>query len=151
MSGRRAFITVLVTLLVIAILVTAGVMLFRMGFARGLAASGGLPAAGTFMHPFEYGMPGFDGGRPQIWQHGGDMFFRSHRSFGMFGTGGWIVCLLALVGVVALVVAAFNALTRRRPAEVQAVVAPPAPPSPAPAPAPAKPARAAGRARTSKR
>jgi len=149
MSGRRALITILVSLLVIAILVTAGVMLYRMGFARGLAASGGLPAAGPFMHPFEYGRPGFGGGQPHAWRHGGDMFFRSHRSFGMFGTGGWIVCLLALVGVVALVVAAFNALTRRRPAEVQAVVAPPAPP--APEPAPAKPARAAGRARTSKR
>jgi hypothetical protein len=151
MSGRRAFVTILVSLLVIAILVTAGVMLYRMGFARGLAASGAQPVAGTFMHPFEYGMPGFDGGRPQMYQHGGGMFFRGHRSFGMFGAGGWIVCLLVLVGVVALVVAAFNALTRRRPAEVQAVVAPPAPPAPAPAPTPAKPARAAGRSRTPKR
>jgi len=151
MSGRRAFITILVSLLVIAILVAAGVMLYRIGFARGLAATGGIPAAGQFMHPYGFGMPGFDGGRLQMWQHGGDMFFRGHRSFGMFGTGGWIVCLLALVGVVALVVAAYNALTRRRPVEVQAVVAPPAPQPPAPAPAPAKPARASGRARTSKR
>jgi uncharacterized membrane protein len=151
MSGRRVFITVLVSLLVIAILVTAGVMLYRMGFARGLAASGGLPAAGQFMHPYGYGMPGFDGGCPRAWQHGGGMFYGGHRPFGMFGSGGWIVCLLVLVGVVALVVAAFNALTRRRPAEVQAVVAPPAPSAPAPAPAPAKPARAAGRARTTKR
>ncbi len=148
MSGRRAFITILVSLLVIAILVTAGVMLYRMGFARGLAATGGIPAAGQFMHPYGFGMQGFGGGCPQAWRHGGGMFYGGHRSFGMFGSGGWIVCLLVLVGVVALVVAAFNALTRRRPAEVQAIVAPPAP---APAPAPSKPARAAGRARTSKR
>jgi hypothetical protein len=149
MSGRRAFLTVVVTLLVIALLVAAGVMLYRMGFARGLAATGGIPAAGQFMHPYGFGMPGFGGGCPQVWHHGGGMFYGGHRPFGMFGFGGWIVGLLALAGLVALIVAAVNALSHRRPAEVQAVVAPPAPP--APEPAPAKPARAAGRARTSKR
>ncbi len=146
MSGRRAFITILITLLVIVILVTAGVMLYRMGFARGLAAAGALPSAGPFMHSYGYGMPGFDGGRPQVWQHGGGMFYGGHRAFGFFGPGGWIVCLLALAGFVALVVAAVNALIRPRPAQVQAVVTPPAP-----EPEPAKPARAAGRARTTKR
>ena len=146
MSGRRAFITILITLLVIAILVAAGVMLYRMGFARGLAAAGALPSAGEFMHPYGYGMPGFDGAFPRAWHHGGGMFYGGHRPFGMFGLGGWIVCLLVLVGFVALVVAAVNALIRRRPVEVQAVVAPPAP-----APAPAKPARGAGRSRTTKR
>jgi hypothetical protein len=34
------------------------------------------------------------------------MFYGGHRPFGMFGLGGWIVCLLALAGLVALVVAA---------------------------------------------
>jgi len=145
MSGRRAIITILISLLVIAVLVAAGAMLYRMGVARGLAAAGAVPSAGTFMHPYGYGMPGFDGGCPRAWQHGGGMFYGGHRPFGMFGFGGWIVCLLALAGLVALVVAA---LTRPRPAQVQAVVAPPAP---APAPAPVKPARGAGRARTTKR
>jgi hypothetical protein len=149
MSGRKAFTTVLITLLVIAILVAASAMLYRMGIARGLAMAGALPAAGPFMHPYGYGMPGFDGGCPQILQHGGGMLYGGHRPYGMFGSGGWIVCLLVLVGVVALVVAGINALTRKRPAEVQAVVAPPAPP--APEPAPAKPTRGAGRARASKR
>ena len=146
MSGRKAFITVLITLLVIAILVAAGVMLYRMGFVRGLAAAGDVPAFGQFMHPYGNGMPGFGGSCPQVWHHGGGMFYGGHRPFGLFGFGGWVVCLLVLVGVVALVVAAVNALTRRRPAEVQAVVAPPAP-----EPVAAKPARSAGRARASKR
>ncbi len=151
MSGRRAFLTILITLVVIALLAAAGVALYRLGFVRGLAATGGIPGAGEFMHPFANGMPGFGDGRLQLWQHGGGMSFRGHRPFGMFGSGGWIVCLLVLVGIVALVVAAINALTRRRPAEVQVVSAPVVPPAPAPAPTPAKPARAAGRARTSKR
>jgi len=149
MSGRKAFITVLITLLVIAILVTAGVMLYRMGFVRGLAAAGAPLATEPFMHPYGYGMPGFGGGCPQVWHHGGGMFYGGHRPFGMFGFGGWFVCLLVLVGVVALVVAAVNALTRKRPAEVQAVPVPVVPP--APEPVPAKPARGTGRARTSKR
>lgn len=146
MSGRKAFITVLITLLVIAILVTAGVMLYRMGFVRGLAAAGAPLATEPFMHTYGFGMPGFGGGCPQVWRHGGGMFYAGHRPFGMFGFGGWFVCLLVLVGVVALVVAAVNALTRKRPVEVQAVPVPPAP-----EPTPAKPARAAGRARASKR
>jgi len=146
MSGRKAFITVLITLLVIAILVTAGVMPYRMGFVRGLAAAGAPLATEPFMHPYGYGMQGFDGGCPQVWRHGGGMFYGGHRPFGMFGFGSWFVCLLVLVGVVALVVAAVNALTRKRPVEVQAVPVPPAP-----EPTPAKPARAAGRARASKR
>jgi hypothetical protein len=149
MSGRRAFLSVVITLLVIALVAAAGVALYRLGYARGLAEAGGLPALGQFMHPYEYGMPGFGDGRPDAWRHGGDMFFRGHRPIGMFGFGGWIVCLLVLVGIVALVVAAINALTRRRPAEVQAVPAPVVPP--VPEPTPAKPARAAGRARASKR
>jgi hypothetical protein len=149
MSGRKAFLTVVITLVVIALLAAAGVALYRLGFARGLAATGGIPGAGEFMHPYAYGMPGFGDGRLQMWRHGGDMFFRGHRPFGMFGFGGWIVCLLVLAGIVALVVAAINALTRRRPAEVQVVSAPLVPP--APAPTPAKPARPAGRTRASKR
>jgi hypothetical protein len=148
MSGRKAFITVLITLLVIAILVAAGAMLYRMGIARGLAMAGALPAAGPFMHPYGYGMPGFDGGCPQAWRHPGGMAFGGgHMSFSPFGFGHWFVGLLVLAGFVALVVAGINALTRQRPAEVQAVAAPPPPPEPVPA----KPARAAGRARTSKR
>ena len=150
MSGRKAFITVLVTLLVIAILVAAGAMLYRMGFARGLAMAGALPGAGPFMHPYGYGMPGFDGGCTQAWRYPGSMGFGGgHMSFGPFGFGGWFVGLLVLAGVVALVVAGVNALTRKRPAEVQAVAVPPAPP--APEPTPAKAPRAAGRARASKR
>jgi hypothetical protein len=152
MSGRRAFITVVITLLVIAILVAAGVMLYRMGFARGLAMGGALPAAGPFMHPYGYGMPGFDGGGPQAWRHPGGMAFGGgHMSFTPFGFGHWLVGLLVLAGFVALVVAGINALTRKSPAEVQAVAAPPAPAAPAPEPAPARPARAAGRGRASKR
>ena len=150
MSGRKAFITVVVTLLVIAILVAAGAMLYRMGIARGLAMAGALPAAGPFMHPYGYGMPGFDGGCPQAWRHPGGMAFGGgHMSFSPFGFGHWFVGLLVLAGFVALVVAGINALTRKRPAEVQAIAAPPAPP--VPEPTAAKPARAAGRARTSKR
>jgi hypothetical protein len=149
MSGRKAFITVLITLLVIAILVAAGVCLYRLGLARGLAMAGALPAAGPFMHPYGYGMPGFDGGCPQAWRHPGGMVYGGHMSFGPFGFGGWFVGLLVLVGVVALVVAGINALTRKGPAEVQAVAAPPAPP--VPEPTPAKPARGAGRSRTAKR
>jgi len=149
MSGRRAFLTVVVTLLVIALLAAAGVALYRLGFARGLAATGGIPAAGQFMHPYGFGMPGFGDGGMHAWRHGGGMYFGGHRSFGMFGFGGWIVCLLVLVGIVALVVAAVNALTRRRPAEVQVVSAPLVPP--APVPTPAKPVRRAGRTGASKR
>jgi hypothetical protein len=149
MSGRRAFFTVVVALLVIALVGAAGVALYRLGYARGLAAAGTLPAAGPFMHPYAFGMPGFDDGRLQGWRHGGDMFFGGHRPFGMFGFGGWIVCLLVLAGIAALVVAAVNALTRKHPAEVQVVAAPVVPP--APEPVAAKPARGTGRARASKR
>jgi len=152
MSGQRVFITVVITLLVIALLVAAGAMLYRMGFARGLAMAGTLPATGPFMHPYGYGMPGFDGSCPQAWRHPGGMpFVGGHMSFTPFAFGGWLVGLLVLAGFVALVVAGINALTRKPPAEVQAVAAPPAPPAPAPEPTLAKPARAARRARTSKR
>jgi len=150
MSGRKAFFTVLITLLVIAILVAAGVMLYRMGVARGLAMAEALPQAGPFMHPYGYGMPGFDGACPRAWRNPGGMpFGGGHMPFGMYGFGGWLVGLLVLAGFVALVVAGVNALTRKHPAEVQAVAPPPAPP--APEPTPARPARAAGRGRTSKR
>lgn len=152
MSGRRAFITVVITLLVIAILVAAGAMLYRMGFAQGLAMAGALPATGPFMHPCGYGMPGFDGACPQAWRHPGGMAFGGgHMSFTPFGFGHWFVGLLVLAGFVALVVAGINALTRRPSAEVQAVAAPQAPVAPAPEPTPAKPARGAARARTSKK
>jgi hypothetical protein len=140
------------TLLVIAILVAAGVMLYRMGIARGMAMADALPPAAPFMHPYGYGMPGFDGGCPHAWRHpGGLAFGGGHMFFTPFGFGGWLVGLLVLAGFVALVVAGINAFTRKGPAEVQAVAAPPAPVAPAPEPTPAKPARATGRARTTKR
>ena len=139
MSGRKAFFTVLITLLVIAILVAAGVMLYRMGFSRGLAMAEALPPTGPFMHPYGYGMPGFDGACPRAWRNPGGMLYGGHMPFGMYGFGGWLVGLLLLAGFVALVVAGINALTRKHPAEVQAVAAPPAPPAPGSAPAMARP------------
>lgn len=152
MSGRKAFFTVLITLLVIAILVAAGVMLYRMGVARGLAMAEALPFAGGFMHPYGYGMPGFDGACPRAWRHPGGMpFGGGHMPFSPFGFGGWLVGLLVLAGFIALVVAGINALTRKPQAEVQVVAAPPAPVAPAPEPTPIKPARGAGRSRTTKR
>lgn len=149
MSGRRAFITVLVSLLVIAGLVAAGVCLYRLGFARGLAAATGLPVAGPFMHPDVYGMPGFSDGRLPVWCHGGGMFYGGHWPIGMFGFGGWFVGLLVLVGFVALIVAAIKALTPRHPVEVQPAPLPAAPPPPEPAPA--RPTRRTGGTRTPKR
>jgi hypothetical protein len=143
MSGRKVFLTVAVILVVIVLLAGAGVGLYRLGYARGIVTAATLAEAGQLPHLNRGPIPGFDDGRLQGWTRGGMMFFDGHRPFGMFGFGGWIGGLLLLAGVVALVVLAVKALTRKHPAEVLAVPTPVAPA--AVVPTPAKPTRGAKR------
>jgi hypothetical protein len=145
MSGRKVFLTVVVALVVIGLLIGGGVALYRLGYARGIATAATLAETGQLPRLYGRGMPGFDGGRMQVWAYGGMMGFGRHMPFGMFGFGGWIVGLLLLAGVVTLVVLGIRALTRRHPAEVQAVSAPVAPA--AIEPTPAKRTRVAKRTR----
>jgi len=135
MSGWKVFLTVVVVLVVIGLLIGGGAALYRLGFAQGVAAAGTLVEADQLPRLYGRGMPGFDGGRLQVWPYGGMMVYRGHMPFGMFGLGGWVVGLLLLAGVVALVVWVVNALTRKRPVEVQAAAAPVAPAAIQPTPA----------------
>jgi len=135
MSGRRVFLTVVVILLVVVLLACAGVCLYRLGYAHGIAASGTLAGAGELPRLFGRGMPGFDGGRVQVWPHGGMMVYSRHVPFGMFGFVGPVFGLLLLAGVVTLIVLGIRALTWSRPAEVQAVSAPVVPAAVEPTPA----------------
>ena len=145
MSGRKVFLTVVIVLVVIGLLICGGVALYRLGYARGIAAAATLVDADQLPRLFGRGMPGFDGGRVQVWPYGGMMVYSRHMPFGMFGFGGWIVGLVLLAGVVALVVWVVNALTPKRPIEVQAVPTPVAPATIEPTPA--KPTRVAKRTR----
>ena len=147
MSGRKVFLTVVVVLVVIGLLIGGGAALYRLGYAHGLATAAA--AADSDQLPRLYGrnLPGLDGSRVQVWPYGGMMVYSRHMPFGMFGFGGRTFGLAVLVGVIALVVLAVNALTRKRPAEIQAAPAPVAPA--AIAPAPAKPTRAAKRPKSS--
>jgi hypothetical protein len=147
MSRWKIFLTVVVVLVVIGLLIGGGVALYRLGYARGIAAAGTLAETGQLPRLFGRGMPGFEGGRMQVWPYGGMMGFGRHMPFGMFGFGGPIVGLLLLAGLVTLIVLGIRALTRRHPAELQAVAAPLAPA--AIEPTPAKPARGAKRTKTS--
>jgi hypothetical protein len=147
MSGRKVFLTVAVILLVIVLLAGAGVCLYRLGYARGIAAVATLAETGELPQLYGRGMPGFDDGRLQGWGHGGMMGFGRHMPFGMFGFGGPIVGLLLLAGLVTLIVLGIRALTHKLPVEVQAAPAPVAPAIVEPAPA--KPTRGARRTKTS--
>jgi hypothetical protein len=147
MSGRRVFLTVVVALVVIGLLIAGGVALYRLGYARGIAAVVTSARNGQLPRFPERGMPGFDGGRMQVWPYGGMMLYEGHRSLGVFGFVGPIVGLLLLAGLVTLVVLGIRALTHKHPAEVQAA---PAPVTPAIVEStPAKPARGARRTKTS--
>jgi hypothetical protein len=144
MSGWKVFLTVVAVLVVVGLLIGGGFGLYRLGYAKGLATAATLAEAGKLPRDFGRIVPGFDGGRVQVWPHGGMMVYRGHMPFGMFGFGGWIVGLLLLAGVVTLIVLGIRSLTRKRPAEAQAV----APATPAAIePVPAKPARGARKTR----
>jgi hypothetical protein len=147
MSGWKIFLIVVGALVVIGLLVGGGIGLYRLGYARGLATAVGLAGPGQLPREFGWGVPGFGGGRLPFREQGGMMFHGGRMPFGMFGFGGGIVGLLLLAGVVTLIVLGIRALTRKHPAEVQAVAAPAAPASVETPPA--KPARGARRTRAS--
>jgi len=145
MSGRKVFLTVVVVLVVVGLLIGGGVALYRLGYARGISAAA-LADSDQLPRLFGRGMPGFDGGRVQIWPYGGMMVYSRHMPLGMFGFGGPIVGLLLLAGLVTLIVLGIRALTHTRPVEVQAVPTPVA--AAAVEPAPAKRTRVAKRTRS---
>jgi hypothetical protein len=144
MSGRKVFLTVVVVLVVVGLLIGGGAALYRLGYARGISAA--VSADGDQLpRLFGRGMPGFDGGRVQVWPNGGMMVYSRHMPLGMFGFVGPLFGLLLLAGVVTLIVLGIRALTRSHPAAVQAVSAPVVPA--AVEPTPAKPTRAAKKTR----
>lgn len=115
MRKSSIWITVLVTVVVLALLAAGGYALFRLGYVRGVAsAAGGLMLRGPEsrfgvegMHPFAHNM------MPE-WNHPGIY------SYGMRAQPfGWFLGLLFIVGVVALVVIAVNGLSQRNRSVVE--------------------------------
>ncbi|MEJ2010717.1 MAG: hypothetical protein P8X64_00655 [Anaerolineales bacterium] len=109
MRKSSIWITVLVTVVVLALLAAGGYALFRLGYARGVAnAAGGLMLRGPEgrfrgegIQPFAHNMmPG--------WNHPGVYSYGMHAQ-----PFGWFFGLLLVVGVVALVVIAVNSLSQR--------------------------------------
>ena len=147
MSGRKLVLTVVVALVVIGLLIGGGAALYRLGYAHGIASAAASADSDQLPRLYGRGMPGFDGSRVQVWPYGGMMVYSRHMPFGMFGFGGWIFGLVLLGGVIALVWLVVNALTRKRPAEIQATPTHVAPA--AIASAPAKPTRASKRTKSS--
>ena len=147
MSGWKVFLTVVVVLVVIGLLIGGGAVLYRLGYAHGLAAAAASADSDQLPRLYGRNLPGLDGGRVQVWPYGGMMVYSRHMPLGMFGFVGPIFGLLLLAGVVTLIVLGIRALTRSHPAEVQAVSAPVVPA--AVEPTPAKPTRAAKRTKTS--
>jgi heme exporter protein D len=115
MRKRSIWITVAVTVLVVALLAVAGFSLFRLGYNQGLAQStGGLMLrgfegrlGGERMQPFAERMA------PEFNHPGITMYDMHARSFGHFTAFGWLPGLLLLVGIAALVVIAVNSFSRR--------------------------------------
>jgi heme exporter protein D len=115
MRTSRIWITVIVTVVVLALLAAGGYALFRLGYARGVAnAAGGLMLrgpegrfGGEGLRPFAHEMmPG--------WNHPGLNVYGMHtRTVGYHPAFGWFLGLLLVAGVVALVVIAINGLSQR--------------------------------------
>lgn len=132
MKRGNIWITVAVTVVIVALLAAGGYALFRLGYARGVAdAAGGLMMRGLEgrfgsqgMHPFANEMgPGWN--HPDLYMYG-----MHSRSIGRFPAFGWLPGLLLLVGVIALVVIAVNGLTRRSERVNEAPMAPAEPEKP---------------------
>ena len=118
MRKRTIWITVAVTVLVVALLVGGGYSLFRLGYNTGLAQSTGV----MMMHGFEGRLGGervqpFAERMAPGWNHPGmGMYNMPARSFGHFTAIGWLPGLLLLIGIAALVVIAANGFSSRNQA-----------------------------------
>ena len=135
MRRSSIWITILVTVVVLALLAAGGYALFRLGYVRGVADAAG----GGIMRGFEGRLQPFTRGTAPGWNHPGlDMYGMGTRSISRFPIFGWLPGLLLLVGVVALVVIAVNGLSRRNSNKINE------------APAPTEPEKPAARRRTKK-
>lgn len=133
-SGWKVFLTVVAILLVIGLLVGAGVALYRLGYAHGLAAAGTLPWGDRLPDELSRGMPWFDGARrPVRWFPGHMTPYGGYMMpFGMFPFGGGLFGLLLLAGIITLIVLGIRALSGNRPSkEVEATPVEPVPAAPA--------------------
>jgi hypothetical protein len=110
MRKSSIWITILVTVVVVALLAAGGYALFRLGYVRGVADAAG----GVMMRSFDGRIQPYNRGIAPGWNHPGlDIYGMHSRMYGGFSAFGWLPGLLLLVGVVALVVIAVNGLSHR--------------------------------------
>ncbi len=139
MTRKRTILTILITVIVIAVLIAAGFAIYRLGYVHGLSANVGESMGGRFSWFFGEGLPGdFDhrfpgnfedrfpeGLRdrfPQDFRRGGLPHVWGYQPTTVFAWARWIAGLLLFVGVVALVVIAINGLVRTRRSSPQEVI-----------------------------
>jgi hypothetical protein len=139
MGRSRTILTILITVIVIAVLAGAGFALYRLGYAHGLAANLGETLGGRFAWFFSDELPddldcrfpqhfedkfpkGFGGRLPQDFRRSRVPFVWRYQPTILFPWARGITGLLLFVGVVALVVIAVNGLVRTRRSSTQAVV-----------------------------
>lgn len=112
MSNRRIVLTVLITLVLIAILAAGGYALYRLGYVRGMSESAGVMMFQGFDGRFgdDRGLPFREFVSPGGLRNRMPMAGFSHPGFSAYTPFGGFSGLLILIGVIALVVIAVNGL-----------------------------------------
>jgi hypothetical protein len=129
MGRKNTIITILITVIVIAVLIAAGFAIYRLGYVRGLAASVGEPMGGRFFWFFDGDIPdefghrfpenfedrfpeGFRGRMPFYFRQGGLPYDRGFQPTTVFPWARGTTGVVLFVGVVALVVIAVSSVIR---------------------------------------
>jgi hypothetical protein len=126
MNNRRIVVTVLITIVLLAILTAGGFAFYRLGYVRGMSQSAG----GFMMQGFDgrfgddRGMPFHDFAGPGRLRERMPMTGFAHPGFSAHTPFGGFSGLLLLIGVIALVVIAVNGLSRNRKQNVSMEPAP---------------------------
>lgn len=118
MNRRRTFLTVMITLLVVAAVFAAGFAVYRLGYSQGVHASATTSMPGPMIHDFGGRLPeDFEGHFYRGMPHG-DMFRRIQQMPIRPAVGfGFIPGFLLFIGAAALVILAINSFRNQTPAD----------------------------------